>query len=1254
MFSIWSNLNSSQSDPKCIQEKLKNQKQSFLSPLNSYYKSQQGDKKDNPKLNKNENDVVKKISNYLNLDQESCAENYLFYKNSPFNHFIISSDLLEKLQVDELFSAHFLQFVNFYYRERYSFLKIVKLIISVTAENSYLNYNDDDKPPQMSVLAEIFSFNDLNQIYKSTVKDYEILCKEIKNFSNKKNLDLTNAENFQEKNFTQLLKELELNLEIILMLTNLVNIDLSKFQEILKLFTTNSIIKYLNTSAVQTISQFALLIDQIINLHSLIVIKSLRLDKATGLSLTNETERFTFEDKNKLLSQDTKAQMNEFIQSFNSNQKSSPIILTWSTLLYNLSIDPELAKVFTTELKSLTNRMFSLSIKENVFVYLLDLLASDIYKNQDLIWYVKQTIYEVLNSVLHSFDENSLGDNLKFIYELTFFCMHKNHVVCEHFWRLCKLPDRDNLTILIFYSLETFPISFSLSLTFFSLIAKTSPELCKQVFEYLSQMDQFCEYLENLSPNEYISSGEEIQLTKPRRLFDTIQLAPGTKGTILSHLASANSNMAHRMILQNQAVNWNVPFNCLDLIQNYLNKINFAASQNNLISDNNIISIIQLIDSLFKYFFDIDDLTESYTYDVYTKYMEMYVSSCLMLFTHLINFESPDSYRLISKLLEFFINISPSIYDKLIRLMQQNNLIGHGGSYNKMNIEELFNNRLNLVKTSGKILFLFKSQDYDLIINYFKFIQCLIKESGNNMEYLSPLCAVLVYVFPEIFKWNNSMINLNIDLSITCLNLLHTVLNTSLVPSFANTEFMRNFTALHSDSVVSIDQFCESVLLNTECSESILNLIYTAYECSQDLNFLNEIKKLDNILIQSISLINRLMFLPDDAKTEDHKLKESIISQSNLYFLLVKSISQQNQVNTTATTFQSSLLNGSTNTSSNEIITKNNQFLLQLNLMMSQTNPYLSKNLTVLNSAAITDNKNELNWFHLLTKLAIYKSNQSLDCLIFSIFKKISQLTPRLFGSLLGPYTQQMHTVILSKLKSEQNGQIISILSDFICSLIENQPGFFQILADLKIEAFKEETKKDSSDLNEKFIEGDQSILKELFELVSKLEKSNKSSEDYCVSLSGVVSIFYTMWSNKKINYMNYCKQKSQFWPLLSSILSIIKKDLSKSDQVKQGDEQFIGSFQEYLEYFGDEYFIGPNANFDSFEQFILDANIKSASYAFKIFSYELFELIYRNYKTIDILGYHSVTGYIPAPFEARRIPGYFSFLFYVPCLELA
>jgi len=150
---------------------------------------------------------------------------------------------------------------------------------------------------------------------------------------------------------------------------------------------------------------------------------------------------------------------------------------------------------------------------------------------------------------------------------------------------------------------------------------------------------------------------------------------------------------------------------------------------------------------------------------------------------------------------------------------------------------------------------------------------------------------------------------------------------------------------------------------------------------------------------------------------------------------------------------------------------------MQLDVMMSKTG-YSSSTKSVF------DERNETNWFHLLTKIVIYKSNRTIDCLLFSLFKKIAQLTPLLFGSLLGPYANKIHSILLGKIEQSSQGQIISIICEFLCSLIENQPAFFQKLADLS-EDNSERGKED----NRKLVEGKKSVLKALFNLLSQLKK---------------------------------------------------------------------------------------------------------------------------------------------------------------------
>jgi hypothetical protein len=256
--------------------------------------------------------------------------------------------------------------------------------------------------------------------------------------------------------------------------------------------------------------------------------------------------------------------------------------------------------------------------------------------------------------------------------------------------------------------------------------------------------------------------------------------------------------------------------------------------------------------------------------------------------------------------------------------------------------------------------------------------------------------------------------------------------------------------------------------------------------------------------MQSISLINRLIVTPasDEKTASSTSGGESLqqpISHSTLYSLLVKSIKQHSHASSsfidTSSSCTVSLVRDENNLT-NEIINKNNQFLLQLNLMMSQSNANINKNISLLNTTL--EGKSEINWFYLLTKIAIYKSNSILDCLLFSIFKKVSQLTPRLFGSLVGPFAEQMQTIILSKLQISNDGQTISTMSEFLCSLVENQPGFFQTLACLKCEP-STSSSSSNDQLNEKFIEGDRSVLKAVFNLLTDL-KSQKNKVNHILT----------------------------------------------------------------------------------------------------------------------------------------------------------
>ena len=63
----------------------------------------------NNKLTANEKELIKNIATHLNLENEFCNDLYISYRNSSYNQFIIPTDLLERLQFEELFGAHFNQ-----------------------------------------------------------------------------------------------------------------------------------------------------------------------------------------------------------------------------------------------------------------------------------------------------------------------------------------------------------------------------------------------------------------------------------------------------------------------------------------------------------------------------------------------------------------------------------------------------------------------------------------------------------------------------------------------------------------------------------------------------------------------------------------------------------------------------------------------------------------------------------------------------------------------------------------------------------------------------------------------------------------------------------------------------------------------------------------------------------------------------------------------------------------------------------------
>ena len=131
-----------------------------------------------------------------------------------------------------------------------------------------------------------------------------------------------------------------------------------------------------------------------------------------------------------------------------------------------------------------------------------------------------------------------------------------------------------------------------------------------------------------------------------------------------------------------------------------------------------------------------------------------------------------------------------------------------------------------------------------------------------------------------------------------------------------------------------------------------------------------------------------------------------------------------------------------------------------------------------------------------------------------------------------------------------------------------------------------------------------------------------KENQDYHVSIAALYSVFYAIWSNKKLNYMSYCKKRAEFWPMIANTLHIIKKEMDPNGGKKNANVSLAAnnfeagqSFNdettaEYLEYFDTDNIVYEN-EFSRFNEFILEANIKSVSYSLKIYSIQIFEMCF-------------------------------------------
>ncbi len=103
---------------------------------------------------------------------------------------------------------------------------------------------------------------------------------------------------------------------------------------------------------------------------------------------------------------------------------------------------------------------------------------------------------------------------------------------------------------------------------------------------------------------------------------------------------------------------------------------------------------------------------------------------------------------------------------------------------------------------------------------------------------MNPIFCVLFYIFPDLYKWKSTTFDLDIDLSLACLNLLHSVLNMSSTFIQSSNNNFAKISGSNDKQINNIDSLCEAILINTECSESLLNLINVAYEFSLNENCL--------------------------------------------------------------------------------------------------------------------------------------------------------------------------------------------------------------------------------------------------------------------------------------------------------------------------------------------------------------------------------------------------------------------------------
>jgi hypothetical protein len=384
MFNLWSVLNSSIPDEETLVKKLAEFKPAFKQTLSGQFKlaannSSQLAKPDN--LKTNEHALIKQLSETLDLDNSLCTQLYNDYITSAYNRFQVTDELFEKIAVDELARIHFEQFVQFYYRERLSFIKIILLIASVVGDNTIADLETEENTSASTAIKQVFAKADLELIYTSCLKDYTYLCQRIKVSGSGSNKQLTSpllTEAYTQNYLLQAVDELELTLELLLILTS-VN-GSRQFYEVAGEFQRQSILKWLATSKHMHQVNLGLAIEQISYLQVLICVKLTRLEKEV-LDVGNGA-KLSIAEKTKFITMDTVSFISELITSLGSSQAASPVMLAYSSLLYSFSIDSNCGKVLTKETLTIMNRMFASAVKENALNNLLNIFASKLFANQ--------------------------------------------------------------------------------------------------------------------------------------------------------------------------------------------------------------------------------------------------------------------------------------------------------------------------------------------------------------------------------------------------------------------------------------------------------------------------------------------------------------------------------------------------------------------------------------------------------------------------------------------------------------------------------------------------------------------------------------------------------------------------------------------------------------------------------------------------------------------------------------------------------